>query len=64
MYTDVRTLLRDPYLFDFVEFESRQRALIAKVRASAYFNEDVESMLALVETRLDEYHHRVDAEAP
>jgi hypothetical protein len=62
MTTDMRIVLRDPTMIDFEELETRQTDLITKVRGSSLHDEEIEKMLALVETRLGEYHEELEAE--
>jgi len=60
MTTDMRVLLRDPTMMDFDELETRQNELISKVRSSPFHDEEVEKMLALIETRMGEYHEELE----
>ncbi|MBW1877612.1 MAG: hypothetical protein JRI25_01880 [Deltaproteobacteria bacterium] len=63
MTTDMRIVLRDPTMMDFEEIETRQNELITKVRASTFNDEEVEKMLALIETRMGEYHDELEGTA-
>ena len=63
MVEDMRTMLRDPPGTDAADIEKRQVEIIAEIRESTYHDEEVEKMLTLIETRLDEYRADRDGTA-
>ena len=63
MVEDMRTMLRDPPGTDAADIEKRQVELISEIRESTYHDEEVEKMLSLLETRLDEYRADRDGTA-
>lgn len=56
MVDDLRTMFRDPTTVDASEMEQKQVELIEELRGSPDHDEEIEKMLTLIETRLEEYH--------
>jgi len=61
MIDDMRVMLRDPPGTDAAEIEKRQVELISQLRASEYNDPEMEKMLTLLDTRLEEYRADRDA---